>query len=989
MTNRGQSHLIAALIFVLSAITSGLYWWQFQISSEQLREETLRQSAVRAKQVNAAVADQISMLFFNIDSALKEFIEHYVPNDGVVFQAEVRRIDENLPAEVAFQVSVADAKGYVVASKLETTERIFLGDRDYFKTHLESGKNELYISAPLFGRISKKWAIIFSRPIRRNGQFLGVAYVGVSPSYLQKTLLSLTLATDDAIAIFRESGEYLARNQDHESAMGKAAGKDRPFVGPSAINSGTLRVFSNFDKIFRLYEWQRLSDYPVTVVLGLSEETVLKAAERGIAQNRMHGQIGTAILWIFTLGLIGLVYKGARQHRALVEHASNLSLATEKLRKSEQSFAAAQMISGVGSYVLDISSEKWTSSAALDTVFGIDESFNRSVTGWQSLIHPDDRAQMAAYFTEEVLGKNQAFDREYRIIRQTDHAERWVHGLGKLEFDELGHARTMLGSIQDITDRKLGEAELERYHNHLEELVEQRTAELAKTEARATQILDSTADGLYGIDADGKITFVNSAACALLGFTPQQMQGRNSHLLFHHHYPDGKEYPATECPTCNIFQMHQAVRVDDEVFWHAEGYPIPVMYAVHQMMLEGKVAGAVISFVDITLQRAAEEAKDRAVEAAENLARMRSEFLANMSHEIRTPMNGVLGFAGIGLRNYQDSTKARHAFEQIQESGLRLLGIINDILDLSKIEAGKLNIEQTNTDLVSVVQQSVDIIHERIKTKRLKVHVKLAPDMPRYFKSDPLRIGQVLLNLLTNAVKFTEVGDITLSAEQRGSHLVFNVADTGIGMTPAQVANLFQPFQQADSSTTRKYGGTGLGLAICKRIVELMGGEIGAMSQLGVGSSFEFWVPYVEAQSMEPNKTDIQPAASAKSLAGISILVVEDEPINQAFLEEVLVPEGARISLATNGREAVERVTQEGPAAYHVILMDVEMPEMDGYEATRQILKLAPNLPVIGQTAYALAEERAKCLEAGMVEHIAKPIESETLVQAVLRHTKK
>jgi C4-dicarboxylate-specific signal transduction histidine kinase len=193
MKSRSQSHLIAILIFLLSGISSTLYWWQFENSAVQLREETLRQSAIRAKQVNGAVAEQISMLFFNIDAVLRGFVEHYATNDEAAFHSEVRRVESQLPSEAIFQVAVIDANGYVVASKLETTDKVFLGDRDYFKAHLETGESRLFISPPLFGRITKKWTIIFSWPIRRNGQFAGVAYIGVSPSYLQKSLLSLVI----------------------------------------------------------------------------------------------------------------------------------------------------------------------------------------------------------------------------------------------------------------------------------------------------------------------------------------------------------------------------------------------------------------------------------------------------------------------------------------------------------------------------------------------------------------------------------------------------------------------------------------------------------------------------------------------------------------------------------------------------------------------------------------------------------------------------
>lgn len=347
----------------------------------------------------------------------------------------------------------------------------------------------------------------------------------------------------------------------------------------------------------------------------------------------------------------------------------------------------------------------------------------------------------------------------------------------------------------------------------------------------------------------------------------------------------------------------------------------------------------------------------------------------------------MLGFAEIGRRNSQDAEKARNAFNQIMISGKRLLGVVNDILDFSKIEAGKLRMENTEVPLIDVVRQAVEIVGALANAKRLALRVKLAPDLPQTVLGDPLRLGQVLLNLLSNAIKFTEVGSVTLFASRQGAQLVFKVSDTGIGMNEEQLSRLFKPFQQADGSTTRHFGGTGLGLAITKRILELMGGTIQVESRPGAGSSFEVSVPCIPAVSQTENPALVgMSAAGDKPLAGLSILAAEDDPVNQAMLEAMLIEEGARVVMVDDGSQAVERVSREGRNAYDLVLMDVQMPQMDGLEATRRILALAPSLPIIGQTAHAMPEEKAQCLAAGMVEHIAKPLESASLVSAVLQH---
>jgi hypothetical protein len=560
---------------------------------------------------------------------------------------------------------------------------------------------------------------------------------------------------------------------------------------------------------------------------------------------------------------------------------------------------------------------------------------------------------------------------------------RWLETHAVPMRDNAGTITGLLGLTRDVTDKKRVEAELEEHRRNLEALVEQRTTALLETEARASHVIESSADGLYGIDADGLITFINPAACAMLGYSAEQAIGQHCHRLFHHRKPDGTAYPETDCPSLGALKYGHNIRVDNEVYWHADGHPVPVMYSTHPMIRDGKTIGAVTSVVDMSTQRAAAEAREQALLAAEHLARVRSEFLANMSHEIRTPLNGVLGFAEIGYRNCEDSTKARNAFAKIRASGQRLLGVINDVLDFSKIEAGKLNIERTEVRIAEVVDHTVDLVRDRAEAKRLALRVELAPDLPGHCLSDPLRLGQVLLNVLSNAVKFTEQGGVTLSVSGQADRLCFRVADSGIGMSEAQLADLFKPFQQGDASATRRFGGTGLGLAISKRIVELMHGSIVVDSRSGQGTTVEFSLPFIPCV---PSEAPPPAEYGARPLAGMTFLVAEDEEINRTILEENLIEDGARVVVVDNGREAVERIAREGHSAFDFVLMDIQMPEMDGYEATRRIKAIAPELPVIAQTAHAFSEERERCLAAGMIGHLAKPIDPQALLQLVREH---
>ncbi|MBU1363259.1 MAG: response regulator [Gammaproteobacteria bacterium] len=370
------------------------------------------------------------------------------------------------------------------------------------------------------------------------------------------------------------------------------------------------------------------------------------------------------------------------------------------------------------------------------------------------------------------------------------------------------------------------------------------------------------------------------------------------------------------------------------------------------------------------------------------LAMAKSEFLAKMSHEIRTPLHGVLGMTHIALRATESGSKAGDALIKIEHSGKLLLGIINDILDFSKMEAGMLKIEDTLVDLRVVLDESVEMLQERATGKGLDFRLIRADSLPAECRSDPLRLRQILLNLLSNAVKFTSSGSVSLEADLDGDQLRFRITDTGIGISPEQLTAIFNPFEQGDNSTTRRFGGSGLGLAITDHLVRLMGGTISVDSVPGVGSCFTVRLPYVlpERRKVPRPVAVADHPTSPRILAGLRILVAEDVDINRLIMREILAEVGAEASFAEDGQQAVDAVRRDGEQAYHVVLMDIQMPVMNGFEATRAIHQLAPELPIIGQTAHALAEERDACFAAGMVDHISKPIDPDALFAMILLH---
>ena len=375
-----------------------------------------------------------------------------------------------------------------------------------------------------------------------------------------------------------------------------------------------------------------------------------------------------------------------------------------------------------------------------------------------------------------------------------------------------------------------------------------------------------------------------------------------------------------------------------------------------------------------------------ALHQAEGANRAKSQFLANMSHEIRTPLNAILGIAQIGKRSSQDND-VRVRFNHILTSGQHLLGIINEILDLSKLDAGKLHIDSIPFQLVTIVNNVQSIVQEPAREKGLGLTIECGPELPEWVKGDPQRLQQILVNLLGNAIKFTHQGDIRLTVHPGNREICFSVIDTGIGMDNAQISRLFNAFEQADGTTTRRFGGTGLGLTISLDLAKLMGGTITVESVPGQGSTFNLSLPLTEiVQPLQPDDYASSEVETVDArLAGLTVMAVEDDEVSRIVLREMLEYEGATVVIAENGQQALDHLNQAGPTVFDIVITDIQMPVMDGYEITRYIHEIAPSLPVIGLTAHAMPEERERCLEAGMAAHTTKPVDADHLVATLLQ----
>ncbi|WP_110933572.1 PAS domain S-box protein [Paenibacillus bouchesdurhonensis] len=646
-----------------------------------------------------------------------------------------------------------------------------------------------------------------------------------------------------------------------------------------------------------------------------------------------------------------------------------------RLQESQQRYKSLFEYSPASVYSMDLLGRYLTLNSNFEqlTGFGRDEL---TAMSFHDLIDPADLVKTIHHFELAKEGKPQTYE---TVVIHNDGTKIEI-AVTNVPIMVDKRVVGVYGLASDITERK-------RYVEQIEKL-----------SYLHSLILGSVSEGIYGLDENGRTVFINKAAANMLGYDQQDFIGKSNHFLIHHTTSEGTDYPAELCPIIQTMKDGVSRAVNEDVFWRRDGSSFLVQYTVNPMVERGQIVGAVVVFHDITGEREILRAK----ESAERTALAKSEFLATMSHEIRTPMNGIIGMTDLLLET-ELSEEQRYYADIVSSSSQALLAILDDVLDFSKIEAGKMALEYELFDLHACVQSAVELFLPSADKKNIVLTYHIGPDVPELIVSDPVRLRQILVNLIGNALKFTEQGEITVIIARKEVQapssvlLEVSVTDTGIGIPEDQQYKLFQSFSQVHPVVNRKYGGTGLGLAICKKMVELMGGTISVESKAGQGSTFRFTLISGEREDEyefgertageEIAAAAIQTADSAQEAEAaeqsgsarreerLSLLVAEDHPVNCQIFVQMLEKLGYAPDVAHNGVEAVEAVSEQ---VYDLIFMDIEMPVMDGIKASRLIRQWAPvnRMPVIiGMSSDEVIEQqRERCLASGMAELLSKPL---------------
>lgn len=663
-----------------------------------------------------------------------------------------------------------------------------------------------------------------------------------------------------------------------------------------------------------------------------------------------------------------------KEHQSLgivtIRDVTRRKIAEDNLRHSEERLRLSQKIGHIGSWEWDINADKLICSDEFFCILGLLDNEEKQLpyTDFLSRI-PDQEREHVVWTMKTAIKNFQSFQIEH-YLNCFDGVNRIVLIQGEGQYNKNRQAVRALGILQDITKRRQAEADL-------------RTSE-----ERFRMAFEAAAHGMALVSANGRFLRINHSLCQLSGYSQQELLTRSLSSIT---YPDDWKNISRNMDDLLATTERDSIHLETRHF-HQEGHIVWALLSISLVRASnGKPIHFVLQLQDISERKIFEAELQKSKEEAERANRSKSHFLTNMSHELRTPLNGILGYAQLLLR--EETDPSRHSkFDMILRSGEHLLTLIEDILDLSKIEAGHFDLIETDFNISLFLNSLVDLFQMRAHDKGLAFIYECMTPLPSLVKGDEKRLRQILINLLGNALKFTQTGKITLHARYTQHCLEIDVEDTGIGMDPDMLEHLFEPFRQFGDNNQRSQG-TGLGLSITKRLVGLMDGSIRVESKPQAGTRFCLRLPLPTSTNVSSLMPELKQDMTVGLVCGYQsmgqtraykILIVDDKTTSRRLLSDLLGPLGFLLREAKNGMQAVVQAKEWQP---DLILMDVVMPEMDGLEASRRILQTSTRpIPIIAVSAKAFETERFQSLEAGCQEHLTKPVDTEKLLQILERY---
>lgn len=825
------------------------------------------------------------------------------------------------------------------------------------KHKLKGVWSEPYTDKDLGVRMISYSAPVFSRLNANNRKFIGVAGIDLSFDKLSELIRQFRIQNEGEAYLLNQKGKILAG--PNPALIGTSIYSLPLFLQsphPLEMTQQSTRMlhYQNAEYWFATHSLDNGFVFLAVVPASVYKEDIqhYDFIMLGVSGSLLVLLLALFYLWTRYNHSMALASEQERFHHSLLEH--------------QQEIASVFNSASIGIGLVDLSGHFFKVNQSLCDLLGYSQETLCTKT-FRDITCPQDLAENNHLFDELIAGHCRTF----QIEKQYLHANGkpiWVQVTVAGHYDTSGLLRYVIGYVVDR--QALHQIEIEK------ELQFQR---LKQYRDANEQLKANILDAVITFDISGTVTEWTQRAMEIFGWSQDEVIGKKhfNELMPEVESPELTTDGLKDDSYFNKRLKMNAIRKNGEHFT-TEIAIIPVFLDEHVEFT---------AFIeDITEREHHQQQLIAAKEKAEVATLAKSQFLANMSHEIRTPLNGIIGMSDM-LSKMPLSQSQQNCVEVISTSSETLLALINDVLDFSKLEAGKLSLENIQLNFYDLIQELMRTVQLSVDKKHLQLTVHYEASCSHHMMGDPTRLRQILLNLLTNAIKFTEAGGVTITVRQQGSNISIQVKDTGIGITSEKLCLLFEKFSQADISDTRKYGGTGLGLSITRQLVEAMAGNIHVESEPQVGTTFEVRLPLIlpTAHDIELSPISTTKQTAEQTRIHAHVLVVEDNLINQTVAEVMLTKLGCTFQLADNGVTALEQI-QNSAQPFDIILMDCQMPVMDGYQASEKIREMGLETPIIALTANALTGTRDRCLESGMTDYLSKPIRLQDLETVLIQN---